>query len=401
MGFGGGAIIGRRSKDALIETFYRQPAYLGTSSSVRTELDGSGGRKVALWWTAAAAAGRGHLPNRKGKSSPRVPRLPAYIPGGLPGQRGVAETWVVLGIVYLVYMMGGAFGYRVPAPGWKPAGWTAPRRDADSMITHLNVTPSEALRTPQFWLLWVVLCFNVTAGIGVLGVAKTMLSEIFGPTLPQIVTPGFATTFVLMISVFNMLGRFFWSSLSAYLGRKRTYAIYFLLGIPLYLSIPFFAYRESISPAVFWLVSFYAVSMLIFSMYGGGFATIPAYLADLFGTKYVGGIHGRLLTAWSTAGVIGPWVITTLRERSLRQAVSQVAGTIDPAKFESQFARRSANWKTRGRQDGHFARLMEIAPAGTIDPPQSCITPRCTRWPYCCSLLWSPTRRSAGGPATS
>ena len=228
---------------------------------------------------------------------------------------------------------------------------------------------NEALKTPQFWLLWVVLCFNVTAGIGVLGVAKTMLSEIFGPTLPQIVTPGFATTFVLMISVFNMLGRFFWSSLSDYLGRQRTYAIYFLLGIPLYLSIPFFAYRESISPAVFWLVSFYAVSMLIFSMYGGGFATIPAYLADLFGTKYVGGIHGRLLTAWSTAGVIGPWVITTLRERSLRHAVSQVAGTIDPARFESQFgAPLSQLEKLVAAKTVTLPRLMEIAPAGTIDP---------------------------------
>src|SRR4029079_1179300 len=200
-----------------------------------------------------------------------------------------------LGGLYFGLMLLAACSYRIPRPGWRPSNWDPddPSRRARALISSRDVHIDEALKTPQFWLLWVVLCFNVTAGIGVLGVAKTMLREIFGPTLPQIVTPSFATTFVLMISVFNMLGRFFWSSLSDYLGRQRTYAIYFLLGIPLYLSIPFFAYRESISPAVFWLVSFYAVSMLIFSMYGGGFATIPAYLADLFGTKYVGGIHGR------------------------------------------------------------------------------------------------------------
>jgi hypothetical protein len=225
------------------------------------------------------------------------------------------------------------------------------------------------MKTPQFWLLWIVLCFNVTAGIGVLGVAKTMLGEIFRPTLPQIVTPGFTTTYVLMISVFNMLGRFFWSSLSDYLGRQRTYAIHFLLGIPLYLSIPFFAHRESVSPAVFWLVSYYAVTMLIFTLYGGGFATIPAYLSDLFGTKYVGGIHGRLLTAWSTAGVIGPLVITSLREHSLQRAIQLVAEKIDPAKFTSQFgAPLSDLSKLVAAKTVTLPKLMEIAPSGTIDP---------------------------------
>ncbi len=159
-----------------------------------------------------------------------------------------------------------------------------------------------------------MLCFNVTAGIGVLGVARTMMTEIFGTTLPQVVDAAFAATYVVMISVFNMIGRFFWASSSDYVGRRNTYWIFFVLGILLYLSVPYTAQQVSANPAIVWLVYFYAATMIIFTMYGGGFATIPAYLADIFGTKYVGGIHGRLLTAWSTAGVLGPLAITSLRQ---------------------------------------------------------------------------------------
>ena len=216
---------------------------------------------------------------------------------------------------------------------------------------------NEAVKTPQFYLLWIVLCFNVTAGIGVLGVAKTMLSEIFGPTLPNIVTPHSPATFVLMISVFNMLGRFFWSSLSDYWGRKRTYAVYFLLGIPLYLSIPFWASRQSADPSLVWLVGFYAATMVIFTLYGGGFATIPAYLADLFGSRFVGGIHGRLLTAWSTAGVIGPWVITSLREHSLASSHPRPGRSGRAGSLYREVRRcRSINWNSLvSRQDGYTA----------------------------------------------
>ncbi|MBC7854038.1 MAG: MFS transporter, partial [Pirellulaceae bacterium] len=277
----------------------------------------------------------------------------------------------VLGLAYFLVMDLSAFSYLLPAADWQPKGWNPPTEQTvkPGLISRHTVAVNEAMKTPQFWLLWVVLCFNVTAGIGVLGVAKTMLGEIFGPTLPSIVTPGFATTFVLMISVFNMLGRFFWSSLSDYLGRKTTYALYFLLGIPLYLSIPYFAHRESVAPSTFWLVAFYGASMLIFSMYGGGFATIPAYLADLFGTKYVGGIHGRLLTAWSTAGVIGPLVITTLRERSLHQAIGNVAAQVDPSAFADKFGAPLGQLERLvAAKTVTLPRLMEIAPPGTIDP---------------------------------
>ena len=195
------------------------------------------------------------------------------------------------------------------------------------------------------------------------------MSEIFGTTLPDIVDGSFAATYVLMISVFNMAGRFLWASASDKLGRKNTYYVFFVLGILLYLSIPLCAAQVSASPAVVWLVLFYAATMIIFTMYGGGFATIPAYLADIFGTRFVGGIHGRLLTAWSTAGVLGPLAITTLRENAVTRAINDLAASVSPARFEATFgagiqeldALVSANTVT-------IAKLMEIAPAGTPDP---------------------------------
>lgn len=365
MGFGGGAIIGAPLIDGLVSTFQRPPEYLGSRDSVELELkDGSyyartdhGTRRVIV--LSAKEAGALARNTKEG----------VYVVG--TGSAGVAETFVVLGIGYLLVMLTAAFSYRLPAASWLPAGWTPPSEadSARSMISTHTVSVDGAMRTPQFFLLWIVLCFNVTAGIGVLGVAKTMLSEIFGPTLPDIVTPAFAGTFVLMISVFNMLGRFFWSSLSDYWGRKWTYTVYFLLGIPLYLSIPFWASRQSASPSVTWLVGFYIATLIIFTLYGGGFATIPAYLADLFGSKFVGGIHGRLLTAWSTAGVIGPWVLTTLRERSLRHAIRELAAHIDPARFAETFgAPLSQLDALAAAKTVTLPKLMEIAPAGTVDP---------------------------------
>src|SRR5262245_39010767 len=366
MGFGGGAIIGAPLINSLVDVFQRPPAYLGSRDAVQPELqpDGSyvaqteNGLQPVIVLSAKEADNL-----RKGTVAG------VYVVG--TGSAGVAETFVVLGVCYFVVMLAAAFSYRLPAPGWTPAGWSPPsgQEAAKSMITTHTVGVDQAVKTPQFYLLWIVLCFNVTAGIGVLGVANTMLREIFTPTLPDIVTPGFASTFVLMISVFNMLGRFFWSSASDYLGRQRTYSIYFLLGAALSLSIPLWASRQSVSPSLVWLVGFYAATMIIFTLYGGGFATIPAYLADLFGTKYIGGIHGRLLTAWSTAGVIGPWAITSLREHSLRQAIRDVAAQIDPARFAVKFGAPVSQLESLvAAKTVTLPKLMEIAPSGTIDP---------------------------------
>jgi hypothetical protein len=198
------------------------------------------------------------------------------------------------------------------------------------------------------------------------------MSEIFGTTLPTIVDGAFAAAYVMMISVFNMLGRFFWASASDYLGRRNTYWIFFALGIALYLSIPYCARQVSVSPSIVWLVYFYAATMVIFTMYGGGFATIPAYLADVFGTRYVGGIHGRLLTAWSTAGVLGPWAITSLREYSLRNSVTELVAKIDPAMFERTFGAAPEQLDLLLQQKTvTLSKLMAIAPPGTVDPTSS------------------------------
>ncbi len=223
---------------------------------------------------------------------------------------GVVETWVVLGIVYLVFMMGGAFGYRVPAGDWKPAGWVPQPEKAKVLITQHNVTPGDAIRTPQFWLLWVVLCLNVTAGIGVLGQASAMIQEMFKGRI----APSAAAGFVGLLSIFNMAGRFGWASLSDRIGRKPTYMCFFALGTALYALVPLTGRIGSVA-------LFVACFCVIISMYGGGFSTIPAYLADVFGTKYVSAVHGRLLTAWSAAGVFGPVLVNYIRQFQIEHGI--------------------------------------------------------------------------------
>lgn len=224
---------------------------------------------------------------------------------------GVAETFLCLGIGYFIVMMIGAFLVRVPPEGWHPEGWVPPVKQS-AMITKENVHIDDAMKTPQFWLLWGILCLNVTAGIGVLGQASAMIQEMF----PGRITPAAAAGFVGLLSIFNMVGRFFWASTSDYIGRKATYMIFFALGIALYAVVPWSGQVGS----VFFFVAFYAV---ILSMYGGGFATIPAYLRDVFGTRFVGAIHGRLLTSWSVAGVLGPVLVNYIRQYQIDQGVAK------------------------------------------------------------------------------
>ena len=222
---------------------------------------------------------------------------------------GVLETFVTMGVIYFMFMMIGVYAVRVPASDWKPAGWIAEPRPKQ-LVTSANVAVEIAWRTPQFWLLWGVLCMNVTAGIGVLGQASPMIQEIFSGR----VTPAAAAGFVGLISLFNMLGRFFWASTSDYIGRRNTYMIFFLLGILLYSTVPSLGHLGSIP-------LFVAAFCVILSMYGGGFATIPAYLRDIFGTYQVGAIHGRLLTAWSVAGVLGPVLVNYIRQYQIDSGV--------------------------------------------------------------------------------
>jgi MFS family permease len=212
----------------------------------------------------------------------------------------IAGAFTVMGVVYFLFMLFGVFMVRVPAPGWSPAGYV-PKAKQNSMISSHNVTVSSAMGTPQFWLLWIVLALNVTAGIGILESAAPMLQNLFPGKVTAVVAGGF----VGVLSLFNMGGRFVWASLSDFIGRKMTYMIFFALGAILYFLLP----------SIHVLELFVVIAGVLISMYGGGFATVPAYLKDLFGGVNVSAIHGRLLTAWSTAGIIGPFIVNAILDR--------------------------------------------------------------------------------------
>jgi MFS family permease len=226
-----------------------------------------------------------------------------------PTHIGVAETFVVLGIVYTLFMLVGAAIVRIPAPGWTPAGYVAPAQPK-KLVTNKHVYVYQALKTPQFWLIWWVLCLNVTAGIGVIGQASAMSQEMF----PGQVTAIAAAGFVGLMSLFNMVGRFFWASTSDIIGRKNTYFCFFAIGAVLYALVPHTGTIGSVT-------AFVLCFLVIISMYGGGFATVPAYLKDMFGTRYVGAIHGWLITAWSMAGIFGPVLVNYIREYQIDRGV--------------------------------------------------------------------------------
>jgi MFS family permease len=222
---------------------------------------------------------------------------------------GVFESFIAMGVIYFLFMMFGAAVVRVPASDWKPGGWT-PSLTPKKLVTTANVHVDVAWKTRQFWLLWGVLCMNVTAGIGVLSQASPMIQEMFTGR----VSAAAAASFVGLLSLFNMGGRFFWASVSDYLGRKNTYFVFFLLGVALYALVPGIGRAGS-------MPLFVLAFGVILSMYGGGFATIPAYLRDIFGTMHVGAIHGRLLTAWAAAGVLGPVLVSYIRDFQIHNGV--------------------------------------------------------------------------------
>jgi MFS family permease len=254
-----------------------------------------------------------------------VALMARFAHGGVPG---VASTLMVMGVLYFIAMSAGAFGFRVPPNGWTPAGWAAPTASTNALITQHHVHLNQAWKTPQFWLIWIVLCMNVTAGIGVISMASPMFQEVFGGRLlgldatttltaaQKAAIAASAAGLVGLISLFNSLGRIFWASTSDFIGRKFTYVVFFVLGIALYCSLPTLGHAGQAALFVM------AVCVII-SMYGGGFATVPAYLADIFGTQMVGAIHGRLLTAWSVAGVVGPFLIAAIRQAQLDAGVAK------------------------------------------------------------------------------
>jgi MFS family permease len=281
---------------------------------------------------------------------------------------GVWETFLTMAAIYFVFMTAGAFGYRIPAPGWKPEGWTPPAAKESGMITTRHVHVNRAPKTPQFWFIWWVLCLNVTAGIGIIGMASPMLQEVFAGKLIGVdvvfndlsaVQKGqiaaIAAGFTGLLSLFNIGGRFVWASLSDYLGRKLTYYAFFVLGIVLYASAPWSGHLGHIA-------LFVGAFCIILSMYGGGFATVPAYLADMFGTQMVGAIHGLLLTAWSAAGIFGPVIVNYLREYQLdhgvpRAQVYDITAYILCGLLAIGFI---CNWLVKPVADRHFMTEAEL-----------------------------------------
>tara|TARA_A100001391_G_scaffold194811_1_gene171452 strand:- start:9271 stop:10920 length:1650 start_codon:yes stop_codon:yes gene_type:complete len=245
------------------------------------------------------------------------------------GGTGVAPTLITMGVIYAIVMSCGAFGFRVPPNGWKPHGWQPKEDNGSAMITSGHVHLNRAWKTKQFWLIWAVLFLNVTAGIAVISMASPMLQEVFGGILVGVDDPNVvlseaqlaavaaaAAGLVGLISLFNSLGRLFWASLSDKIGRKNTYFCFFVIGIVVYSLLPTWGHLG--------MAGLFVISIcVILSMYGGGFSTVPAYLADIFGTQMVGAIHGRLLTAWSAAGLVGPLIIGALRDAQLQAGVDQ------------------------------------------------------------------------------
>jgi MFS family permease len=244
--------------------------------------------------------------------------------GTVPSGTAVALLFLTLGVVYLVYMLFGAFIVRVPAEGWKPEGFDPSTVKKKALVTTESVSARNAIKTPQFWLLWIVLFCNVTAGIGILEQAAPMIQDFFRTGDGSLVAATAAAGFVGLLSLFNMGGRFVWSTTSDYIGRKPIYMIYLGVGMVLYIAL------ATIGSTATWL--FVILAAIIISFYGGGFATIPAYLRDLFGTYQVGAIHGRLLTAWSAAGIAGPLIVNSVLDARGTPG-ELVAGDYRPALF--------------------------------------------------------------------
>jgi MFS family permease len=243
---------------------------------------------------------------------------------GTPSGTAVSLLFLTLGLVYLVFMLFGATIIRVPADDWKPAGWDPSMVKHRELVTTASVSAANAIKTPQFWLLWVVLFCNVTAGIGILEQASPMIQDFFRTGDTSTVAAAAAGGFVGLLSLFNMGGRFVWSTTSDFLGRKPIYMVYLGVGLVAYVLL------ATVGSSATWL--FVLLAVVIISFYGGGFATAPAYLRDLFGTYQVGAIHGRLLTAWSAAGVAGPLIVNGVLD-SRGTPGHLVAGDYRPALF--------------------------------------------------------------------
>jgi len=363
MGFGGGGLFAAPIVYSLLGFFKKAPEYLGTVDSVNLITQGgkrfieiAGELKEVVVATSSDLAGGPFQHLSEG----------VYIVG--TGSTGAGSALFILGAGYFCTMLISALAYRTPPEGYIPVGYTPPNQST-GLISSRNVHIDSVLSTPQFWQIWMTFTCIASAGMSVVSVASTMMNEIFGKALPYLVTGLFTSTYVMAISGANLGGRLFWASASDYLGRKTVFTLFSLGSIPLFFLIPYLVTQVSTNPSVTLLVIFYSSTLIIFSFFGGCYATVPAYEADLFGSKYVGAIHGRMLTASSAAALIGPLAITKLRQISEYNAVKDLISKIDPNLFSEKFGANISNWEAlHSVKTVTINNLMTIAPPGTLDP---------------------------------
>lgn len=259
----------------------------------------------------------------------------------------------------------GASLMRVPKENWIPPGWTPPAET--NLMTSVNY--KQALTTPQFYLLWTAVMGNACSGMALMSSARTVMSESFGSIMPLVVTSAFSANYVAGLSLASAAGRFGWAFGSDYLGRKNTYYV-FGLGIPIMASLPAVTHLATVNPSdVIPLAAFCAGTGIVITFYGGLFSVLPGYIADLYGQRYVGAIHGRILTAWSAAALVGPTILTTLRNRALVDALTDLASKVDDVSFELVFHASKAQLpELIEAKTVTIPRMLELCPEGTVDP---------------------------------
>jgi len=266
-------------------------------------------------------------------------------------------------------MLASALSYRIAPKGYTPPGWTPPQQNNMFVSAARSVHIDDVMKTPQFWQLWIAFASLSTAGMGVIAISKTMMHEIFSKNLPLLVTTAFTANYVMAISAANLLGRIGWSSVSDYIGRKKMFQIFFLTCIPLFLLLPYTAYSVSVSPSVVPLAIFYSSTLVFYSMFGAGYSTIPAYEADLFGQKYCGAIHGRMLTASALASIVGPNAVTYFRGITEKNAIKELSAKIDPGAFLNRFGAPVNELDVLIKaKTVTINKLMQMVPPGTVDP---------------------------------
>lgn len=365
--FGGGAMVATPLNEALLRATFVAPTYVGTLADVSpTLVRGAGGARMLPMPDGSLA----EVVVATARDLAGTPGLAegVYLAG--TGSSGAAETFAALAAIYALVMTVGAAYARVPHPHWKapdaPSAKVAAARA--SGLVESSLSAPQAMRTPQFYLLWTSVFGNAVGAVSVMSCAKTIMMECFGSALPALVTGSFAAGYVASLSAANMVGRLSWASLSDVIGRKTVYGI-FGLSVPIALSIPMLTSSVAAQPTLPPLALFYGETMLMAMFYGGLFSVLPAKIADLFGPEHAGALHGRLLTAWSAAAVVGPSMLAHLRDSAYGQAVRELASKAEPARFAETFGAPVSELDSLIAGKGvTISRLMQLMPEGTVDP---------------------------------